>query len=338
MKNLYAGQESLRLRKRAEHLRIVVIALAACSAVLLTVLFLNVRTGNASVMLWIILGSMTLLGWIGILLIVCGYLPAKARAEHLQRLESGEKTVCEGRLNISSEVFRIPRSVPVRKVILHGEAEDLSLNMDADLLPLMPKEGTQLRAETAHRYLTGIELPDGGDPAPRGREAPSVRFLRAVRRIRIMIPGLLAWMIAAGLIGGFIFIRVTDAAPENKIMIYMDGTVRRGAELADRLEQQLPSPIRKVQIRPFTYALFGSDELRSADLYIVPESHLADYGEWFLPGQEGKCVHDPETGLSAAGNWLIYEPETYRMMLGAGSRHLEDGLAEKAAELLLGAE
>ena len=335
MKKLYAEGESSRLRKRAERFRAAATALAVLSAVLLTVLFLQVRTGNAAVLLWVILGSMTGLGWIVIGLITQGWIPAKERAAHLARLESGEKTICEGRLSVSGEVFRIPRSVPVRKVTLLGEAGDESLNLDDDRVAMMPPEGTLIRAECSHRYITGVELPGGGDPPLRGRDAVAVRIARAIRRIRRMMPGLLIWLIASGLIGGFIFIRVTDAAPGNKIMIYMDGEVMNGAELADRLERLLPEPIRKVQIRPFTYALFGSDELRNADLYIVPASHTEEYREWFLPGREGSLMHDPETGRAAAGRWLIYGDEIYRMFPGAGSRHLEDGMTDRAAELLL---
>ena len=49
-----------------------------------------------------------------------------------------------------------------------------------------------------------------------------------------------------------------------------------------------------------------------------------------------KTVHDPETGVSVAGTWLLYTPEeTYRLYLGANSAHLEDGLARQGAELLI---
>jgi len=327
------------LRKKADRYRRGVLGLGILSAVLGTVLFGKVTTGNAAVMVWVILGSMTLLGWGCILLLVRGYFPAKEKAAHAGRLENGEKTVCEGALRISPETVRIPKSVPVRQVTLRGERGEFSLRLDEDLLPRMPKEGTQVWAETAHRYIVGIENMDGSDPVPRGREAAPRRMLRFLRRLWEMIPLLLAWTVAAGLIGGFIFLRVTDAPPENKIMIYVDGKIQNAAELAFRLEKQLPAPIRKVQIRPFSYAMFSSEELRSADLYIVPRAHLAEYRDWFLPDQEGELMYDPEAGLSIAEKWLVYEsPEPYLLLRGAGSCHREDGMAERAAKLLLAQE
>ena len=46
-------------------------------------------------------------------------------------------------------------------------------------------------------------------------------------------------------------------------------------------------------------------------------------------------AYDPETGLSVAGNWILYSSEeTYRLYSGAESPHLEDGAARRAAELL----
>lgn len=336
MKNLYAGQESALLRKKADRFRRGVLGLGILSAVLVAVLFGKVTTGNAAVMVWVILGSMTVLGWGCILLLVRGYFPAKEKAAHAGRLENGEKTVCEGALRISPATVRIPKSVPVRQVTLQGESGELSLRLDEDLLPWMPEEGMQVRAETAHRYIVGVENLDGSDPVPRGREAAPRRMLRFLQRLREMIPLLLAWTVVAGMLGGFIFLRVTDAPPENKITIYMDGKIQNAAELAYRLERQLPAPIRKVQIRPFTYAMFSSEELRSADLYIVPRAHLAEYRDWFLPDQEGKVMYDPEEGLSIAEKWLIYEsPEPYLLLRGAGSCHREDGLAERAAATLL---
>ena len=84
------------------------------------------------------------------------------------------------------------------------------------------------------------------------------------------------------------------------------------------------------------YAMFGSEALKTADLYIVPDSDREQYADWFAPGEEGLPVYDPETGVSVAGTWILYAPEeTYRLYIGAGSPHLTDGLAQLGAELLM---
>ena len=138
------------------------------------------------------------------------------------------------------------------------------------------------------------------------------------------------------IISSFVFYQITDTVPAGKLMLYIDGEVQNEAQLAARLEKGLPSPIRMVQVHPFSYAMFGSDALRNADLYIVPDSDREQFADWFAPGEESAIVHDPETGVSVADAWILYTPEeTYRLYLGAGSAHLEDGLARQGAELLM---
>ena len=106
-------------------------------------------------------------------------------------------------------------------------------------------------------------------------------------------------------------------------------------QLAARLEKKLSGAARMVRIHPFRYAMFGSEALKTADLFIVPDSEKDQFAEWFVPG-ESTPVYQPGTGLSVAGNWFIYRAgETYRLYTGAASPHLADGLARRAAELLL---
>ena len=89
-----------------------------------------------------------------------------------------------------------------------------------------------------------------------------------------------------------------------------------------------------VKIHPFSYAMFDSARLKQADLYIIPDSHKADYRDWLGP-EEGITVYDPASGIAVAPDIFIYAPEPYRLYSGAGSVHLDDGLARKTAELLL---
>ena len=141
-----------------------------------------------------------------------------------------------------------------------------------------------------------------------------------------LLPLLGIWALAAFFFSSFVFYQITDTDPVHKLTLYVDGEVRNEAQLAARLEKGLGEPIRMV----------GSEALKTADLYIVPDSDREQYADWFAPGGEGLPVYDPEAGVSVAGTWILYAPEeTYRLYIGAGSPHLTDGLAQQGAELLM---
>ena len=137
------------------------------------------------------------------------------------------------------------------------------------------------------------------------------------------------------MVTGFVFNQITDTAPANKIVIYADCEVQNAPETAEKLEKALNGTVRMVKIHPFSYALFDSVRLRQADLYLVPDSHLAEYREWFT-AEDGIPFFDSGNGKAAAKDCFLYAPaETYRLYTGAESVHLDDGLARRAAELLL---
>ena len=97
----------------------------------------------------------------------------------------------------------------------------------------------------------------------------------------------------------------------------------------------IPTPIGNLG----DITLRALEELKNADLYILPDSHRKQYGEWLLQGDEGILVYDPETGYTVAGDIFLYTEgkesgEPFRLYLGANSPHLEDGTARQAAELL----
>ena len=94
-----------------------------------------------------------------------------------------------------------------------------------------------------------------------------------------------------------------------------------------------------VKIHPFTYAMFDTARISQGDLYLVPDSHRAEYRKWFAQ-DEGRTMYDPAGDTAVAEAYFLYvpegaSPEVYRLYLGSGSVHLEDGLAARAAELLL---
>ena len=102
---------------------------------------------------------------------------------------------------------------------------------------------------------------------------------------------------------GFVFNRITDTAPENKIVLFADCEVQNAPDLAEKLEKELDGAVRMVKIHPFTYAMFDSSRLKQADLYHA---------------------------------YFLYDPsEIYCLYTGKSSVHLEDGLARQVAELIL---
>ena len=80
--------------------------------------------------------------------------------------------------------------------------------------------------------------------------------------------------------------------------------------------------------------MFNLARISRSDLYLVPDSGKEEYGEWFA-SDAGTVMYDPASGFAAAGSCFLYGPEVYRLYTGAGSVHLEDGLAARTAELLV---
>ncbi len=149
-----------------------------------------------------------------------------------------------------------------------------------------------------------------------------------------LIPLMLAWAVFSVIFWGWIFTFLTDTAPENKIVLYVDGEVADPTAFALAMEKCGAEGIKMVQARPFTYAMMADSGLDRADLYIVPASHAEEYGEWFAQG-EPVLVHDPAGGVSVAAAFIAYADEVYYLYYGKDSVHLEDGLAQAYAAHLL---
>ncbi|QUC66974.1 hypothetical protein [Aristaeella hokkaidonensis] len=297
------------------------------------VLCLLVRTENADTLHLVLMAVTVVMGWICVIVYQLGIKEARTQAGHLDMLLKGEKDFREGRITLTRETIRIPKSIRIRKVLLDtGEEEPARLNLDERWISRMPPDGSRVRLALAHSYIAGAETLE---------QAPAEKSNGASRRpARLqwgkLLPLLGIWALVAVFFSSFVFYQITDTVPANKLTLYIDGEVQNETRLAVLLEKGLPSPIRMVQVHPFTYAMFGSDALRAADLYIVPDSDLEQFADWFAPGEESVLVHDPESGVSVADTWILYTPEeTYRLYLGAASAHLEDGLARQGAELFM---
>ena len=335
MEWFFTEEDRSALKKREQILTCVFRALVIAVATVFVILCLLITTENAKTMHWVLIAVTTLLGWACIAVWQLGIKEAKTQLGHLEMLRNGEKDFREGRVAMTRDSVQIPKSIRIRKVLLdNGGEEPARLNLDEAWVSRMPPDGSRVRLAVTHSYIAGAEILE---------EAPGKRPERGasagLRKAGKLIPLLGIWAIASVIVCSFVFYQVTDTDPAHKITIWVDGEVREEARLAALLEKELPDPVRMVQIHPFTYAMFGSAALKAADLFIVPDSDRDQFSDWFVPGEEGVPVHDPETGLSAAGTWIQYRPEeTYRMYLGADSVHLEDGLAKRAAGLLAALE
>ena len=320
------------LEKRERTLTAAFRVLAAASAAAFVVLCLLVNTENAPVMHLVIIGATALLGWACIALRQLGVREARTQLGHMDMLREGEKSFREGRITLTRESVQIPKSIRIRKVLLdEGGEEPARLNLDEKWASRLPPDGSLVRLALAHSYIAGAEVLEKASGERSGSGSPA-----GLRKVSKLIPLLGIWAVAAVIFGSFVFYRITDTVPAHKITVYVDAPVTGGAQLAARLEKGLPDPIRMVQVRPFTYAMFGSAELKGAYLFIVPDSDKGRFEDWFSPGGEVAVVRDPQTDVSVAGAWFLYQPgETYRLYTGAGSAHLEDGLARREADLLL---
>ena len=299
---LFCNDAELKRREeREKRCSAASLILSACTLAVFIILCTQVRTENASAMHLALILSTAVLGWGCITLYMYGVKDSRTQLGHLKMLREGEKEILEGRLTVTDESIQIPRSIRIRKVLLDtGEEEKLRLNLDEAWVSRMPPDGSLVRLAMAHSYVAGIEVMERA-------EGPA---------------------------------QITDTDPSHKITVYIDGQVRDGTALAVRMEKELDGQVRMVQVHPFMYFMFGSDVLRSGDILIIPDSHMDRYAEWVVPGEEGRVVFDPETGTAAAEEYFVYtpegeEPETWRLYLGTLSPHLEDGLARRAADILM---
>ena len=334
----FLNEKALQCSKtRVRFITCLLISATGLTLTLFVILCLLTRTGNAQAMLYLAMAAAVLGSLVSLALWMFALEPAKAENRHLAGLAAAERKTCEGWFSLSGDSFRIPKSVRVRKVRLETEDGPLSLNLNEKLADCMPPDGSLIRAETARKFITGMEvLEAGAGQAARAKPSRLKRFFRALWQF--FLPALVTAMMAV-LLTGFVFTRITDTDPENKLVICADCEVRNAPELAEKLEKALNSAVRMVKVHPFSYTMFNSDGLRQADLFLVPDSHREEYRDWFTD-EGGLPAFDPASGSAAAKEYFLYTPEgsapePYRLYTGGSSVHLEDGLARKAAEILL---
>ena len=121
-------------------------------------------------------------------------------------------------------------------------------------------------------------------------------------------------LLASAVFWSWIFTFLTDAARENKIVIYANMRDFRWKDLAVSLEESSPENIRFVQVHPFTYALMDSSDLEQADLYVMTEAQAREFARFIVPLPDSL----PEA-LSALARFIVPLPDSLPDALSAGS-------------------
>ena len=108
--------------------------------------------------------------------------------------------------------------------------------------------------------------------------------MRVLRNIFSQLHEYVLWLLLSTVLWGWIFASfVTDTKAEKKVVIYVDAVQCADTELAAALEEHMPEGLRMIQVHPFSYAMFDTNALLNADLYIVSSSRAAEYLESFAP-------------------------------------------------------
>ena len=163
------------------------------------------------------------------------------------------------------------------------------------------------------------------------------------RRFSDMVPALLLWAMLSIFLWSFVFNFLTDVPAEEKLVLFIDAPLTEETRLAVQLEEAVGDSIRMVQVRPFSYAMMGSQEIENADLYIIGESSVEEYGDWFALLPEELCtgellekdgqpigvkVYDAATGKGVAGEIIGYThpskvAEDHYLLVGKNSLHVQ---------------
>ena len=123
--------------------------------------------------------------------------------------------------------------------------------------------------------------------------------MRVLRRIFSRFYLYVLWFFFAFLFCGLVFSRLGDTDASHKVTLYADVPAMRDTELAAELEENRPEGIRMVKVHPFSYAMFDTDDLLGADLYILPTSRVEEYAD-SLRSIEG-AAFDAEGGYLRGG-------------------------------------
>lgn len=157
--------------------------------------------------------------------------------------------------------------------------------------------------------------------------------MRVIRRILHQMPLYIIWVLSVFLFWSFVFVNITDTSYEKKIVIFADCYRVDQTKMAARLEEEMPRGIKMIKVRPFSYAMFDSDAIERADLYLIMEQDLELYGDFYtvpswmddlieearvteediLRNERGEAigirVYDKDTMQGISGDLITYMPD-----------------------------
>ncbi len=107
--------------------------------------------------------------------------------------------------------------------------------------------------------------------------------MKRIKRFLDILPALVLWAMLSVFLWSFVFNFLTDVPPAEKVVLFIDAPLTNETRLAVQLEEAVAESIDMVQVRSFAYAMMGSEEIEAADLYIIGESTIGDYADWFAP-------------------------------------------------------
>ncbi len=160
---------------------------------------------------------------------------------------------------------------------------------------------------------------------------------RVLKNILSQLHSFALWALMSVLLWGWIFGLATDTSYDKKVMIYCHVPELRDVELTMALEDDLPESIKMVQVHSFDYVMFDTVSIAQADILIIPAVDVSEMRDEIVPleGDGGAEAYDPDTGEGILLDYITYGDEAYYLFLGAGSAHLEDGIAARIAKKLL---
>ena len=107
--------------------------------------------------------------------------------------------------------------------------------------------------------------------------------MRVAKNILSQLHTYVLWLLLSAVFWGWIFSAfITDTKPEKKVVVYVDAACEE-KQLDLLLEDPMPRGLRMVRCHAFSYAVFDSNALLNADLFIVPASDVEEYLDVFTP-------------------------------------------------------
>ena len=80
------------------------------------------------------------------------------------------------------------------------------------------------------------------------------------------------WAVLSVVFWAWIVSRVTDARPQNKVVVYADLDLMDGRALSLQFDERLPDGIKYVEFDRFDDMIFSPTSVLTGDLYLIPQS------------------------------------------------------------------